>query len=206
MLVYFIQFVFFSFVGWIIDTTYTSIESRKIIISGYFRGAPLCPIYGFGGILLISIFESLSNSPFWMVILASTLMIVGLEHLGGYFAEHFLGEKLWDYSGEFLSINSYVSGLHSFLWLILVSILYKFWGMKLVIIVRNLEEKFTMTDSVNVFLIFVFIVVGLYITSRTKRFRLQNKSKLSAWRDTIVKYGKKKKIKNPFGKIVFHKK
>ena len=44
---YILLFFIYSFLGWLIESTKLSIQSKKFINRGFLLG-PLCPIYGFG--------------------------------------------------------------------------------------------------------------------------------------------------------------
>lgn len=48
----FIMFLIFSFVGWTCEEIYCSIGQRKLVKRGMLYG-PICPIYGFGGVIII---------------------------------------------------------------------------------------------------------------------------------------------------------
>jgi uncharacterized membrane protein len=171
-MVYVIVFLFFAFVGWILDSLYSSIRKKKIVISGYFRGIPLCPIYGFGGILLLNSFAILSEWPFWITILVTTSLIITLEYVGGRLSEHLLEERLWDYSKESYNLHGYISAWHSFLWLIVVSMGYFIVGNTADAIFRWFGSFVTMNKHLEVLLLFVFIGLSFFATVKTKKIRL----------------------------------
>ena len=56
-------FFIYSFVGYISEVIYCSARERKFVNRGFLYG-PLCPIYGFGGLLVVfyySLFHTLSH-------------------------------------------------------------------------------------------------------------------------------------------------
>lgn len=183
-MIYLFEFFTFSFFGWVIDSLYCSISTKKIVFSGYFRGVPLCPIYGFGGILLLNNFALLSDQPFWVTIVVSTFLVVLLELIGGWFSEHFLDEKLWDYSGDKFNLGGYISAFHSFLWLIAITILYLLIGHKMNSIFNWLNSKITLDPHLEVIILFVILSVTFWLTLHNKKLRL---SKLSRKRLSELK-------------------
>jgi uncharacterized membrane protein len=172
MLVYLTEFFIFALLGWIVDSFYSSIRNKKIIVSGYFRGVPLCPIYGFGGIIIINSFLYFSAQHGWITILVTTFFIVGLEYIGGWLALQFLNEKLWDYSKERFNIGGYISAWHSFLWLIAVTMLYWWFDINRIMISFLLNAKLQLDQRLEILLLFAFIIIALWLTIKNKKIRL----------------------------------
>lgn len=171
-MIYIFEFFVFAFLGWIVDSIYYSITTKKIVISGYFKGVPLCPLYGFGGILVLNNFAFLSNQPFWLTILITTILIVTLEFFGGKLTEHFLGERLWDYSKEFLNVDGYISLWHSFLWLVGTSFFYLIIGHKVDLIITWFNSKLTLNQNLEVIIMFIILIFGFWLTINNKKLRL----------------------------------
>ncbi len=172
MVSYLVQFLVFAFLGWIIDSSFCSVVNKKIMISGYFRGVPLCPIYGFGGILLLNTFALMNGQPGWVVVLVTTGLVITLEYVGGYVAEHFLGEKLWNYANDPINVNGYIGGFHSFLWLVLIGVLYRFGGSWAMQTVTFLNERLILSREWNVLILFAVVLFSLRLTLETKKKRL----------------------------------
>lgn len=171
-MVYIIEFFVFAFLGWIIDTLYSFTVQKRKHVSGYFHGIPLCPIYGFGGILLVNAFALMSEMPFWIVVPVTTILIVLLEYVGGWLAEFFLEEKLWDYSKESWNVNGFVSAWHSFLWLVTVTVMYALIDGRAGIYIGLLDSKISLNPNLEVLLIFLLIGLGFWLTVKTKKKRL----------------------------------
>lgn len=128
MVFYIVIFLIFSFLGWIIDSIYSTFEKGRIVSSGYFKGIPLCPIYGVGGILIYTLFNNLVSLESFFVILITSLTIISLEYFGGWFNIFVLGERLWDYRNMKFNLHGHISLLHSVYWVTGVSILYYLYG------------------------------------------------------------------------------
>lgn len=171
-MVYVIEFFLFSLAGWVVDSLYCTIAERRFVWSGYFRGLPLCPIYGFGGILLVNSFGLLHEQPAWLVIGASTLLVIALEYVGGWLAEHLLDEKLWDYSNQPWNLQGYISAWHSFLWLVAVSGLYWLLGAQISTYQNWMNQTFTLgNNELEALLVFAVVVGAFFLTSHHKKLR-----------------------------------
>ena len=71
--VYFIDFVVFSFIGWIYECTYCTCKTKHWQNRGFLFG-PVCPIYGSGAVAAMMVFGllpqfSAENTPIWEVFL-----------------------------------------------------------------------------------------------------------------------------------------
>ena len=58
----FIYFCIYAFVGWIMETLYVSNLKGHLVKRGFLLG-PICPIYGFGAIMLITILGKYKKQP-----------------------------------------------------------------------------------------------------------------------------------------------
>ena len=76
--IYFIYFFIYSILGWMTEMIYCRICQGKWINRGFFYG-PYCPIYGFGGLLIILLLSPFSSSPLFLFIL-SALVITLVEY------------------------------------------------------------------------------------------------------------------------------
>ena len=64
---YFLYFCTYSFLGWIIDTTYRSFLAQDLIFGGWFISlqipVPIAPVYGFGALALILLLPLVKRMP-----------------------------------------------------------------------------------------------------------------------------------------------
>lgn len=91
-----LYFIFYSILGWIMETVYCSIPARRFVPRGFLHG-PLCPIYGVGVLLMILFFEPLKGNLFVFYIV-STITMSAWEYFVGWFLEATTHVKYWDYS------------------------------------------------------------------------------------------------------------
>jgi uncharacterized membrane protein len=95
-------FAIYSFLGWVLETVFASIVHGNFINRGFLFG-PFTPIYGSGGILIISYFN---RSPFSiddqsllliMNLIVSISLVTLLEFVTGFALERIFHTKWWDY-------------------------------------------------------------------------------------------------------------
>ena len=100
ILLYFI----FCFIGWIFEVSQGLVMSGEFIKRGVLHG-PWLPIYGTGGLLILTVLYRLRKSPIWEF-LAAVVLCGSVEYLTGLSLElTHDGMKWWDYSGYFLNIQ-----------------------------------------------------------------------------------------------------
>lgn len=111
-------FLLGTMIGWVIDSGYRSLVDRRWTNAGYFIG-PFCPIYGFGGIVLLFLVSAFSGYPLLIRCLIYFLAMIMVELVGGLFSTYILKVRLWDYSDAPFNLFGQVDLLHSFYWLVL---------------------------------------------------------------------------------------
>ncbi|GEM_PF-755091 len=159
--VYVIEFLLFSFIGWIIDSGYRSITEKKWVNAGYFRG-PICPIYGFGGLALIFFVKYFEDLPVLGMLLLCWLALIVVEYVGGIFSEKVLGLKLWDYSEASYHLGGHIDLLHSLYWGILaVAFYYLVYPFVLVF-----EHVVVVPELFDLPVFVVFVVAAIALTVR----------------------------------------
>ncbi|MGN1338356.1 MAG: putative ABC transporter permease [Candidatus Coprovivens sp.] len=100
---YFILFIIYSFIGWSIEVIGKLIEKHKFINRGFLIG-PLCPIYGWGCLLLILLLSRYKNDPLVLFCMAIIICSV-LEYFTSYIMEKLFHARWWDYTRRKYNIN-----------------------------------------------------------------------------------------------------
>lgn len=100
---YFLYFIIYSFIGWLMEVVLKSKDEHKFVNRGFLIG-PICPIYGFG-VLLIILLVGNSKSDLLAVFLKSILVCSVLEYFTSYFMEKLFRARWWDYSKNKYNIN-----------------------------------------------------------------------------------------------------
>ena len=102
------------------------------------------PIYGFGGVILYAIWTVSITNIVWLDIILlsiiSTILLTGIEFIGGYIALKYYNNRLWDYSKYKYNYKGLICLMFSFLWFCF-SILYYFLIMPWLPSVLNVLES-----------------------------------------------------------------
>lgn len=115
--------VFYSIAGWIWEVIICSVSAKGFINRGFLNG-PYCPIYGIGGILVITLFKNIEN-PVELFLAGATLACI-LEYITSWLMEKLFHARWWDYSNHLFNINGRVCLLGAFAFgtLSVIAVLY----------------------------------------------------------------------------------
>ncbi|MDD4571479.1 MAG: hypothetical protein PHN47_03215 [Clostridia bacterium] len=109
---YYSYLLIYAFIGWCSECTYCSIPEKHFINRGFLNG-PLCPIYGFGALLIIVLLMPFSIEPV-LVFFLGILVTSALEYFTSYFMEKIFHAKWWDYSTYPYNLNGRICLKNSF--------------------------------------------------------------------------------------------
>ncbi|MCD8126080.1 MAG: putative ABC transporter permease [Clostridiales bacterium] len=92
----FLYFLWYSFLGWFMETCWCSFFKRKFVARGFLKG-PICPIYGIGILMMVLFFTGVMGYPalFYAV---STVTLSAWEYFVGWLLEVTTHTRYWDYS------------------------------------------------------------------------------------------------------------
>lgn len=158
-------FIVYSFIGFILETTfglYTKgvIESRQSFLFG-----PFCIIYGIGALLMITFLSNLKERPFTLFFLSCIIGTVS-EYTMSYLCEKFFHFKWWDYTGMLFNVNGRTCIYFSVMWGALGIILIKYVNPFLDNIIDFLKKKVaTKVLKAAVILVIGFLIFDASITT-----------------------------------------
>ena len=106
---YLVAYFVFSVLGWIWESIYCTVKERKWQNRGFLYG-PLCPIYGFGSIVALLVYDLISfgiihQLSWWMILIIGFFFSMVLEYPTSYILEKLFHARWWDYSDLPLNIN-----------------------------------------------------------------------------------------------------
>lgn len=107
-------FLIYSFLGWCTEVVFQAVSHGKFINRGFLNG-PVCPIYGFGVLIVVVCLTPLKHS-FILLFAGSVILTSALEFLTGFILEKFFRDKWWDYSNEPFNLMGYICLRFSLLW------------------------------------------------------------------------------------------
>ncbi len=107
-------FVIYAFVGWCCEVAFAAVKSGTFVNRGFLTG-PVCPIYGFGMLIVALLLTPLANS--WLLLFVGAVVLTSLlELVTGFVLERFFHQKWWDYSAFRGNIGGYICPQFSLLW------------------------------------------------------------------------------------------
>lgn len=107
----FLCFLLYSFLGWCCESVYCSVGQGRLVNRGFLNG-PLCPVYGFGALLVIFLLGGTEGNAA-ALFLAGMVVTSLLEYLTSWLLEKLFHMKWWDYSRYHFQINGRVCLLNS---------------------------------------------------------------------------------------------
>ncbi len=141
--IYFLYFLIFAVVGWLLETCFSFYALGHFTKRGFLFG-PLCPIYGFGALILIMFFSTYKKHNLKLFIYAALIFSV-FEYAVSYIMDAMFSLKLWDYTSEFLNLNGRISIFYSFAWgiiaILFINFVYPFFKKNLNLLLSKIPSK-----------------------------------------------------------------
>ena len=161
---YFLYFIIFSVIGWLLETCFSFYSLGYFTKRGFLYG-PLCPIYGWGAIILILFFRTYKKHNLKLFIYAAIIFSI-FEYFVSFAMEAMFSLKWWDYSNEFMNLNGRIGIFYSFAWgiiaILFINLIYPFFKKKINIFLSKIPYK--------VQLIIAYILGIVFITDTALSF------------------------------------
>ena len=108
-------FLIYSCLGWCLEVIYAAVTTGKLINRGFLNG-PVCPIYGFGMVIVLFALTPLSHN-LLLLYLGGVILPSALELVGGWALYKLYHTRWWDYSDyPFQHRRLYLPGVFPLLW------------------------------------------------------------------------------------------
>lgn len=155
--IYFMYFLIFAFLGWLLETFYSLYELGHFTKRGFLYG-PICPIYGFGALILILYFTKYRGKSLKLFFYSAIVFSI-FEYVVSYFLDALFAQKWWDYTNEFFNLNGRISIFYSFVLgisaIIFINHLYPFFKKKINILISKIPYK------IQFYILNIFMLVFL---------------------------------------------
>ena len=155
---YFIYFIIFAVIGWLLETYFSFYALGHFTKRGFLFG-PLCPIYGFGALILIMFFSTYRRHNIRLFIYAAVIFSI-FEYLVSFVLEALFSITWWDYTNEFMNLNGRISIFYSFAWgiiaILFINLIYPFFKKKVNKMLSKVPFKLQ--------LFIVYILAGTILT------------------------------------------
>lgn len=168
---YFVNFIVFSFMGWVWETVYCTFKTKHWQNRGFLYG-PVCPIYGTAAVTALIVFNfvpvlNTGSLASWKIFLICAAGSAVIEYTTSYVLEKIFHAVWWDYSKVPLNVNGRIClpatcgfGLAG---IVIVRYLFPF--------IRSLhqENRPLLNEGVSLFFMFLFAMdLALTIASLTE--------------------------------------
>lgn len=107
-------FLIYAFLGWCVEVCFVSINTKQFVNRGFLNG-PVCPIYGFGVVLVLLILRPILNN-IVLLFFGSVVVTSLLELVTGYLLKVLFHTRWWDYSDQRFNLGGYICLRFSLLW------------------------------------------------------------------------------------------
>lgn len=109
-----LYFFVYAFLGWLLETIYCVVTLGVFNKRGFLYG-PVCPIYGFGAIILIQCLKNIKTNTIGKFFIAMISFTV-FEYVVSVVLESLFGLRWWDYTGEPFNFQGRISLAFSLAW------------------------------------------------------------------------------------------
>ena len=189
---YFIIFFAYSVIGWIVESTFVSLQVKPIhFVNRGFLIGPYCPIYGCGSLGMILYLEQYKDNIITVFLLSVVICSV-LEYFTSYIMEKLFKTRLWDYSEKKFNLNGRICGENA--------ILFGLGGVAIIYIFHPILNEILNQLSKNAIMIIGIILFIILITDTAISFNIMNRFK-----KTISNIEAKKDSTTEFKKMVSDK-
>ncbi len=107
----FLTFIVYAFLGWCCECVYCSVPAGKFINRGFLNG-PICPVYGFGAVIVFHALRPLGSNVF-LTFFGGMLLTSALEYVTSVLLEKLFHLSWWDYSKRKFNLHGRICLLNS---------------------------------------------------------------------------------------------
>lgn len=197
----FINFLVYSFMGYIMEIIICSIQYKKLVNRGFLFG-PICPIYGVGALLICWGLGRYESNPV-LVFVLGMIITSTVEYYTSYIFEKIFHNKWWDYSDRPDNINGRIC-LGNCLGFGVGSILIIFVFQPTILYFMSfIPDKFILIFATIAFVLLIADLISSSIIAYNLRTRIIVAEELK--RDKIIMLPKmlEKKYRDQIAKIRF---
>lgn len=107
-------FFAYGFLGWCVEVAFHAVTMGKVINRGFLNG-PICPIYGFGMLGILTLLAPLENN-LPLLFLGGVCITTLIELVGGWALYKLFHTRWWDYSDLPFNLGGYICAQFSLYW------------------------------------------------------------------------------------------
>lgn len=104
----------YSCLGWCSEVAFAALRRGCFVNRGFLNG-PVCPIYGFGVLIVLLVLEPVKEK-LALLFFGSMVFTSALEFLAGFAMERIFHDKWWDYTNNPFNLKGYICLEFSLIW------------------------------------------------------------------------------------------
>ncbi len=135
---WFLLLMFYSFIGWVYESIVCSVEEKRLINRGFLNG-PICPVYGFGGLLVITLLYNRTDN-ILLLFLGCMLLTTTLEYITAIILEKLFDARWWDYSSYPLNFQGRICLLGAVVFGVLATLTLRYLHPLTLKILESMQE------------------------------------------------------------------
>ena len=159
-----LYFLIYAIIGWLLETIYAIGTLGHFVKRGFLYG-PLCPIYGWGAVILISGLKKYKSKPLKLFIYSAIIFSV-FEYIAGFALDALFATRWWDYTNDFMNLNGRISIFFSFAWgiiaLVFVHLIHPFIEKNVKKVLKKIPLKI---QTIVIHLAFIILVTDTILSS-----------------------------------------
>lgn len=152
-----LYFILYAFIGWLLETAYSFVTLGHFTKRGFLFG-PLCPIYGWGAVILIQFLGKYKKNSIKLFFMSAIIFSI-FEYIAGFALDALFSERWWDYTNDFMNLNGRISIFYSFAWgiiaILFINHIQPFFEIK----IKKALRKIPYMAQINALHILTFIIV-----------------------------------------------
>lgn len=161
LLRWFLLLMFYSLVGWVYESIVCSVEERHFVNRGFLNG-PICPVYGFGGLLVIYLLYDRIDNVIVLFLLCMVLT-TALEYATAILLEKLFDARWWDYSSYPLNFQGRVCLLGAVVFGLLATLTLRYLHPLTLRILHSMPDGVLYTVSG---ILALLLAVDMFVTVR----------------------------------------
>lgn len=159
-------YLIYAFVGWLLETFYAMGTLGHFVKRGFLYG-PLCPIYGWGAVILISCLERYKSNPLKLFFYSAIVFSV-FEYVVGFALEALFSARWWDYAEHFMNLNGRITLSFSFAWGFIALAFIHWIHPRIEKLLTKISKKIPTKVQVNCINVAIIIVIVDTLLSSAK--------------------------------------
>lgn len=162
--IFILYFFLFAFLGWVMETLYAIYNLGYFTKRGFLYG-PICPIYGFGALMLIAFLGRYRKNNLKLFVYAA-ILFSAFEYVVSYGLDALFSMHWWDYTNDFFNLNGRISIFYSFAWgiiaIVFINHVYPFFKKKINLILSKIPYTIQLS--------LIYILGGIWIVDTILSF------------------------------------